>query len=813
MNIRYKICVPLVVITISIGAGCYWLIRSQLEKLNETNIQNLVEAKYSQVMQSIDISSLQALHFAALLSRLPEVGVAYKTAMEGDIHDEKSPSSQKGRELLRSSFAPMIAGFQSVAGEKPQIHYHFPPARSFVRLWRDKQTRRDDKWVDISDDLTSFRPTVVEVNRTGSPLRGVEVGSGGLEVRGLAPVMDSNVRQIGSVEVLVSFNPVLEGISKGPGQAAFLYMNSEHLKVATSLQDKSKNPIVEDAYVLVRGIGDKSIESQISKQLLDSGRKGRSWEIKGTMLLAAMPVEDYRKQQIGIIIYAQDISSQIGIMNEAGLVLISSFAVLLVVPVLVTLFVLGVAVVRPVRNMMGKIKDIAEDKANLSNRLDDSARDEIGALATWFNRLMGKIEDLLCDVEGYKNLVDAVPDPIFAVDNQYHIITANKATADYLGKTVSQLKGQTCYENMQTSVCQTPECPIEQTKTNGQLVQSKIIDIGKSGNPHFIQPVSDVLKDCHGNIIGYLEVARNVTSLVIKERESENNISYLRTINETIGDAADHLADTANKMVERFEVVSDGAAEQSKRAHETATSMEQMNSTVLDVARSASGAAEQTNTARIKAQAGAGVVAQVVSAIAEVSARASALRENMGRLGQQTESIGRIMGVISDIADQTNLLALNAAIEAARAGDAGRGFAVVADEVRKLAEKTMLATQEVAEAITSIQAGARSNMREVEEAATAVDKATNLAGLSGQALAEIVELAVGASDRVQAIATAAEEQSSTSDEITRSITEVNSIAENTNKLIFELKRTVQELSELARRLEDLSSRHQPKAIL
>ena len=120
---------------------------------------------------------------------------------------------------------------------------------------------------------------------------------------------------------------------------------------------------------------------------------------------------------------------------------------------------------------------------------------------------------------------------------------------------------------------------------------------------------------------------------------------------------------------------------------ETATAMEEMNATVLEVAKNASQAAGTSDGARQKAQEGSGIVGRVVTDIAQVQKQSQALKQDMEGLGKQAEGIGHIMNVISDIADQTNLLALNAAIEAARAGDAGRGFAVVADEVRKLAKR------------------------------------------------------------------------------------------------------------------------------
>lgn len=199
------------------------------------------------------------------------------------------------------------------------------------------------------------------------------------------------------------------------------------------------------------------------------------------------------------------------------------------------------------------------------------------------------------------------------------------------------------------------------------------------------------------------------------------------------------MTGSAKALAGRAEDIRSRTGHQRDRIQETATAMEEMNATVLEVAKNAGQAASEAELSRKKAQEGQDVVDGSVTAMGAIREQARTLSANMTELGRMAEDIGRIMTVILDIADQTNLLALNAAIEAARAGDAGRGFAVVADEVRKLAEKTMGATKEVGDSIKAIQGVARENVAGMERAVSAISDATGLSGRSGEMLREIVD--------------------------------------------------------------------------
>ena len=246
-----------------------------------------------------------------------------------------------------------------------------------------------------------------------------------------------------------------------------------------------------------------------------------------------------------------------------------------------------------------------------------------------------------------------------------------------------------------------------------------------------------------------------------------------------IENVVEQLNASINDIAEQVESTGGALDHAASRLAETATAMEEMNSTVLEVAKNAGGASDISNAAKHKAEVGSEIVSRAVTGIQEVQRQSQALKEGMTQLDDHAKAINQIMGVISDIADQTNLLALNAAIEAARAGDAGRGFAVVADEVRKLAEKTMSSTTDVGNAIAAIQQSAGQSIQQVEKAVDNVAAATDYSNKSGEALKEIVGMVDQTADEVRAIAAASEQQSATSEEINRSIADVNHIAAST----------------------------------
>ncbi|MGE4552030.1 MAG: methyl-accepting chemotaxis protein [Desulfovibrionaceae bacterium] len=445
-------------------------------------------------------------------------------------------------------------------------------------------------------------------------------------------------------------------------------------------------------------------------------------------------------------------------------------------------------IVRSVREVSGRFQRVADDVAVGKLRV----RGETEGLDGAYAQLVRDANDMMDEVVGY---MDAVPLPLMAIDANYEVLFMNKSGAELGGKGVADFARTNCFNYFQTGDCRSERCACAQAMKRNDAAKAET-DAHPAGLDLEIKYSAVPIRDRKGAVSGAFEVVVDQTDIVRAQKKMQAVANQAAEISQSVSSAAEELS-------AQVEQSSRGADLQRERTAETATAMEEMNATVMEVARNASDAAGSADGAKQQAEGGATVVAQVGEAIHEVQRLAEALRTNMEDLGRHAEGIGAVMGVITDIADQTNLLALNAAIEAARAGDAGRGFAVVADEVRKLAEKTMQATGEVGKAVSAIQGVAKSAIESTGQAFEAVSQSTGYAEQSGKALTEIVGMVERSSDQVRAIAAASEEQSAAAEEITKATEDINRISTETAEAMVQSAQAVGELARLAQELDRL----------
>ena len=249
-----------------------------------------------------------------------------------------------------------------------------------------------------------------------------------------------------------------------------------------------------------------------------------------------------------------------------------------------------------------------------------------------------------------------------------------------------------------------------------------------------------------------------------------------------------------------------GTDDQFQRTDQVATAMHEMSATAQEVARHAAEAARAADDADHSAQAGEQVMQATIDTIATVNQEIAGTAAVIRHLEADSARIGKVLEVIRGIAEQTNLLALNAAIEAARAGEAGRGFAVVADEVRSLAQRTAASIAEINQIISAVQSGALEAVKAIESGQQRSEEGAEQVQRAGQMLQRITLAVEAIRDMNRQIATAAEEQTSVAEDISRNLVEITRIATANQQAVQHTEQAGHRLHGLSGQLGEVTAR-------
>ncbi len=462
-------------------------------------------------------------------------------------------------------------------------------------------------------------------------------------------------------------------------------------------------------------------------------------------------------------------------------------------------YLLYSAIVKPIDKAVDLINEMG--KGHLNKRLNLNRTDELGIMASTMDAFADHLEyNIISNMKKISNGDFDVD--ILAKDNDDEITPALNGIA-------SVLRGLKVETDLLTEA-------FTEGKTDYRVDSSKFNGGYKEIVEEFNNTVSQivfVVRDGYGIMKKLTD--GDLTARMDKEyrgnynwyKDYINNLgeSLLKLVSE-ITDAIKATNNASNSISSSTEEMSAGAQEQSQQTLEVAGAVEEMTKTILETTKNASLASEASKKYGGIAKDGGKVVNETIDGMNKIATVVKRSASTVQLLGKSSEQIGEIIQVIDDIADQTNLLALNAAIEAARAGDQGRGFAVVADEVRKLAERTTKATKEIAVMIKQIQKETTNAVISMDEGTKEVGKGLLLADNAGASLQQIIDGAGNVVDIITQVAAASEEQSSASEQISKNIEGISSVAEQSAAGITQIAKAAEGLNRLTFNLQDLISK-------
>ena len=417
--------------------------------------------------------------------------------------------------------------------------------------------------------------------------------------------------------------------------------------------------------------------------------------------------------------------------------LLSAMAVFVILGIIASLL-LSRSIVRPIQQLVDRLKDIAQGQGDLSKRVEITSRDEIGELGSWFNLFVETVHKI---VESVNRIASGNYDEEMEMQRATEIGMVGQAMNTML---TDLRKRRAEAEQLRADIAAMLQ--VASAAAEGDFTKEAQMSEGVVG----------ILADSFNVML------ENLSVLIQQVHESSLKVGQMN-----------------QDLMLSNEQMAKGAELQAMQITSTSSAIEEMTASIQGVAENADAAAQASRQALNTANQGGKTVLDAVEAMARIRETVQRTAQQIKALGESSLEISDIVKAINNIAGRTNLLALNATIEAAKAGEAGKGFAVVADEVRKLADQATKASNDIATLIQGIQSDMAVTISSMEKVTGEVEVGSKMAAQAGDALDQIVEMAHQSAELIQDISQAARQQARASSGIAEAMSQISQVSKET----------------------------------
>jgi methyl-accepting chemotaxis protein len=390
-------------------------------------------------------------------------------------------------------------------------------------------------------------------------------------------------------------------------------------------------------------------------------------------------------------------------------------------------------VMSPMHQVVERIQDIADGEGDLTKTILVQSNDEVGQVASGFNRFVEKLRIIVVQVLGTARQVTQA---VHEVLKNTHLIA------------------------------------------QGSEIQAGAIDSTLKAVSHLNGSVQQV----NDRVTGLSALSEESTAAVM---EISASIQEIASETDTLSKTVEGVSSAIIELSSSTHLINENVEILSVSADETTASSLQMDRIIDQIRTHVHSSVELSNRVAMNAKQGEGSVDQALDGIQRIKQYSEQIYAVIHRLQKRTEDIGKILDVIAEVAEQTNLLALNASIIAAQSGEQGKGFAVVAREIKELAERTSTSTQEIHEIVIALQKEGSSAVKVIEEGAQHVADGVHRSQGVREALGKIIESSSVSAQQISEIAKATDEQA-------KGVQKVADAMQRVNEMIKQIAKTTAE---------------------